>query len=103
MKEKERESQKENTDSKKTIEHTAGVMADWFKINLPFGARLSDLIEKFKEEAAKKGLNVNIYEYLVRLNDKDLEFDEDGKLKEDPVLTEASVLSLVVKKLTGGN
>lgn len=95
------EQDNQQTNKPNGLEHTAGVMADWFKIKLPVGAKLSDLIQALKDRAEKAGLEINIHEYLMRLNDKDVDF-EDGKLKEDPVLTEASVLSLVVKKLTGG-
>lgn len=102
MEEKTRENIQQQDSSKTELEHTTGVMADWFKVKLPLGAKLSDLIQEFKDEATRRGLDVNIHEYLMRLNDKDVEF-EGGKLKEDPVLTESSVLSLVVKKLTGGN
>ncbi|KKU15475.1 hypothetical protein A3A20_02180 [Candidatus Wolfebacteria bacterium RIFCSPLOWO2_01_FULL_45_19] len=104
MKEKQNEDQTQEQEAKNELEHTLGIMATWFKAKLPAGARLSDLVQKLKEEATERGLHdFNIHEYLMRLNDVDVEFDQNGKLKEDPVLTESSVLSLVVKKLTGGN
>ncbi|MBI4119288.1 MAG: hypothetical protein HY456_00385 [Parcubacteria group bacterium] len=99
---REKEAERQSHEEQNEIEHTVGIMGTTFTVKLAVGAKLSDLIRRVQEEAAEQKIeDFNIHEYLIRLNDRDIEM-VNGALKEDPVLDQASALSLVVKKLSGG-
>ena len=68
------------------------------KIQIPRGGKLSDLVEAIRA----KDYAVELNQCTVMLNDRKIEVTADGKLEEDPALTEDSALSLV-KKFTGGD
>jgi hypothetical protein len=68
------------------------------KIAVPSGAKLSDVLTE-----VRKHVNLgNLSQYTtLRINDRDIRI-EDGKLVEDPVITENFVLSLVKGTIRGG-
>ncbi|OGZ00433.1 MAG: hypothetical protein A2945_03775 [Candidatus Liptonbacteria bacterium RIFCSPLOWO2_01_FULL_52_25] len=66
------------------------------KISLPRNATLADLLAEVQKQHG-----VAVEEYQVRLNDRQIESDKEGKLKENPILTENGVLILTTK-IVGG-
>ncbi len=95
------EKERPRTDSKKEddeeLEHTVTIGGKPQKVSLPSGARLSDLLRKFLEENPK----LNLTGHSIMCNSKLIEHD-DGKLKEDPLLVQASVVTIAAK-ISGGN
>ena len=68
-------------------------------VELSVGATLADLLEEVKRVENLKNLS-QFTEIII--NGSTVELDEDGNLKENPILTQDSVLSLL-KRFKGGN
>lgn len=65
------------------------------KVSLPPGATLADLLGE-----VEKKYGIQTSKYGIRLNDRQIDV-QDGKLRENPVLTENGVL-ILLEKIVGG-
>ncbi len=95
----EQQRQKSDGPSKKeeTLTHDFTIMGTPFKVTAPKGATLSDVIKEF----IRQHPDVNLSEYSIMYNARQIDKNDDGTLKENPVLTKASVISLL-KEIKGG-
>jgi hypothetical protein len=96
MAEKEREKQGD-AEKEDLIQVDVTVGNTYRKILVPRGSTLADVIEILKKE----GLLSGIGQFTIRLNDTFVRHN-DETLETNPVITEDSTLSFLVK-FTGGN
>lgn len=95
--EKERQRQDDSGKKEVMLAHDFTVMGTPAKVTTPKGAKLSDVIKEF----IRQHPGVDLSQYSVMCNAKQIEKNTDGSLKEDPVLIKASVISLL-KQIRGG-
>lgn len=95
MPEKERE--KSKSPSEEQLTHVVQVMGETFRISLPKGSTLKDLLEKFKKDNPSKSLETVAN---VIVNNVPIEVKK-GELTYNPVLSQASAVTLVAN-ITGG-
>jgi len=93
----EKERQRAKSQSSEEVTHVVSVMGDTFRVSLPKGATLKDLLAKFKAEHSNKNLE-NISTIMV--NGVPVEVKK-GEPTYNPVLTEGAVVQLLAN-FTGG-
>lgn len=83
---------------KETIfEHDVTVMtSEPMKVRLFVGARKNDVLDKAGAEMARRGKKLDLSKYDCMINGK------VSKADENPILTRASVISLVNRHIEGG-
>ncbi|OHB21389.1 MAG: hypothetical protein A2939_03635 [Parcubacteria group bacterium RIFCSPLOWO2_01_FULL_48_18] len=79
-----------------TIEVDVTIHGSHVRISVPRGATLSDLIAEIDRQHPLG----RVTDYTVMLNDREIKF-ENGQLKENPLITENSTLSLL-RRIIGG-
>lgn len=95
MPEKEREKSKSSGEEQLT--HVVQVMGETFRMTMPKGSTLKDLLDKFKKEHPSKSLE-SVANVIV--NNVPIEIKK-GELTYNPVLSQASAVTLVAN-ITGG-
>lgn len=92
-----REREREQSDGQETVEVEVAYHGKYLgKVKVKKGATLQDVLDELK----KKYPEINWNEVTIMLNGKQIKI-EDGKPKENPVITENSVLALL-KRFRGG-
>ena len=97
------EKQRDNQPQSNNLEHTVTIMGKVAKVKLEKGKKTSDLIaaikNQFKAELQNFPLNNTTN---VVLNGRVLKMNANGELEENPILAQASTLSLM-PQITGGS
>lgn len=96
------EKQRDNQRQDNNLEHTVTIMGKAAKVKLGKGKKASDLIAAIKNQFQAELQNFPFNNTTnVVLNGKVLKMNAKGELEENPVLTQASTLSLM-PQITGG-
>jgi len=93
----EKERSRNQSESQEELTHTVSVHGKTSRVDLPKGATLKDLLDKFKKQNPDRNMSavVNVIVDGVPIEVK------NGELTHNPVLSESAVVSLV-GNITGG-
>lgn len=92
----EKQREEHSREGKEQLEHTFTIKGKPLKISAEKGAKLSDILR----ELVKAHPSINLNDFGIVVNDRTVK-EEEGELKEDPVLDEATVVTLWPKVVGG--
>ena len=94
---------RENQSQPEILEHTVTIIGKIRKVKLPKNKKVSDLLNALKSQHKESLGNFKFNSKTnVVLNGRVIKMDDKGELKEDPILTRVSTLSLT-PQISGGN